>query len=35
MLEYMRVDVDRFYDRQRALDIIQASRDAYERGEGR
>ncbi len=35
MLENKRVDVDRFYDRQHALEIIQASRDAYDRGEGR
>jgi len=35
MLEEKRVDVDRFYDQKRALAIIQESRDAYERGEGR
>jgi len=34
-LEEKRVDVDTFYDRKRALEIIQVSRDAYERGEGR
>ena len=34
-LEEKRVDVDRFYDRKRALVIIQESRDAYDRGAGR
>ena len=34
-LEEKRVDVDRFYDQERALEVIQASRDAYDRGEGR
>jgi inorganic pyrophosphatase len=34
-LEHKAVDVDRFYDQQRALQIIQESRDAYDRGEGR
>jgi inorganic pyrophosphatase len=34
-LEHKAVDVDRFYDQQRALQIIQEARDAYERGEGR
>ena len=35
ILEQKAVDVDRFYDQQKALEIIQTSRDAYERGEGR
>src|SRR5690606_32281367 len=35
ILEDKRVDVDLFYDQKRAFEIIQASRDAYERGEGR
>ena len=34
-LEEKAVDVDRFYDQKRALEIIQTSRDAYNRGEGR
>jgi inorganic pyrophosphatase len=34
-LEEKAVDVDRFYDRERALEIIRESRAAYERGEGR
>jgi inorganic pyrophosphatase len=34
-LEEKHVDVDRFYDRERALAIIRESRAAYERGEGR
>ena len=32
-LEEKLVDVDRFYGRDKACEIIQASRDAYERGE--
>ena len=32
-LEEKKVDVDKFYDRKKALEIIQTSRDAYERGE--
>jgi inorganic pyrophosphatase len=35
MLEHKQVDVEEFYDRKHALEVIQASRDAYERGEGR
>ena len=34
-LEHKLFDVDRFYDRQRALEIIAESRAAYDRGEGR
>ncbi len=34
-LEHKMVDVDRFYDQQRAIEIIRESRAAYERGEGR
>ncbi len=34
-LEEKHVEVDRFYDRDRALAIIGESRAAYERGEGR
>jgi inorganic pyrophosphatase len=34
-LEEKQVDVDRFYDRDKALVIIRESRAAYERGEGR
>jgi inorganic pyrophosphatase len=34
-LEQKQVDVENFYDRKRAHEVIQASRDAYERGEGR
>ncbi|HTL35641.1 MAG TPA: inorganic diphosphatase, partial [Kofleriaceae bacterium] len=32
-LEDKRVDVERFYGHERAFEIIQKSRDAYERGE--
>ena len=35
ILEEKRVEVDTFYDRRKALEIIQSSRDAYDRGEGR
>ena len=35
ILEDKRVDIDTFYDQLRALEVIQASRDAYDRGEGR
>jgi inorganic pyrophosphatase len=35
MLEEKHVDVDRFYGRDRALQIIRESRAAYDRGEGR
>jgi len=35
MLEHKQVDVENFYDRKHALEVIQTSRDAYERGEGR
>jgi inorganic pyrophosphatase len=34
-LEDKAVDVEQFYDRDRALGIIEASRAAYDRGEGR
>jgi inorganic pyrophosphatase len=34
MLEDKRVDVEEFYGRDRALDVITASRAAYDRGEG-
>jgi inorganic pyrophosphatase len=34
-LEEKMVEVDRFYGRDKAFEIIQASRDAYDRGEGR
>jgi inorganic pyrophosphatase len=34
-LEEKLVEVDRFYDRERALAIISESRAAYDRGEGR
>src|SRR5262245_4492012 len=34
-LEEKAVEVDRFYDRQRALSIITEARAAYDRGEGR
>lgn len=34
-LEEKAVDVDRFYDRDKAISIIAESRAAYERGEGR
>lgn len=35
ILEEKRVAIDRFYDQDDALAVIQRSRDAYERGEGR
>jgi inorganic pyrophosphatase len=35
MLEEKRVDVDRFYNQKRAFEIIEESRAAYARGEGR
>jgi inorganic pyrophosphatase len=35
VLEEKRVEVDRFYDQQRAFEIIAESRAAYDRGEGR
>jgi inorganic pyrophosphatase len=34
-LEEKHVDVEQFYDRKHALDVIRTSRDAYERGGGR
>jgi inorganic pyrophosphatase len=35
VLEDKRVDVEEFYDRDRALQVIRDSRAAYDRGEGR
>jgi inorganic pyrophosphatase len=35
VLEHKRVDIEDFYDLDEALAIMKASRDAYDRGEGR
>ena len=34
MLEDKRVEVEDFYDRERALEVIRDARAAYDRGEG-